>query len=150
MAGSLLQLSAALLTSTSIGLAQPVPADGPPVFNKRLQLADGRTFVSDGALAIDAAIAKPGDISKFVAIPGSVLDRFIQAPFSKEYPASDLSQQGNRYVLPDGLPLSARYVDYLRQHTTLRRLALRVSGDRSPVIVMLDGRAIAIVMPMAK
>ena len=132
--------------------AQPASAkgDGAPVFTKRLQLADGRTFVSDGALAIDDGIAKVKNLSELTAVPGAVLDKFIQAPFTSESSGSDLSSRGGNYTTPDGTLLAARYIDYLRQHTALRRLRFRVSGVRQPVILVLDGRAVGVLMPLAQ
>jgi hypothetical protein len=119
-------------------------------FDKRLQVADGRTFVSDGALAIDDAIAKVKEMSSLTFVPGGVLDKFIQAPFTREFSGSELTSSGPHYTLPDGTRLNARYVDYLRANTPLRRVRLRVSGLRAPVILFLDDRAIGVLMPMAQ
>ena len=132
--------------------AQPALAQGDagPVWSKRLQLADGRTFITDGAFAVDASITSFKDLSKLSVVPGAVLDRYVQAPYTNEYSASDLNSQRGHYSTPDGMLLNSRYVDYLRQNTTLRRLRFRVSGEREPVVVVLDGRAIAVLMPMAQ
>lgn len=131
----------------------PAPAadsNGDPVWNKRLQLADGRMFVSDGAFAIDASIAKVTALASMTNVPGAVIDRFLQAPVVKEVRLTDLVSSGGHYVTPDGMRLNRRYVDYLRRTVAARRVGLRVTGDLQPIIVTLETRAIGVLMPMAK
>lgn len=123
---------------------------GDPTWTRRLQLADGRTFVSDGAMAVDAAIAKPSGIEAMQAVPGAVIDRYLQAPFATEVRATALTPNGGRYVTPNGTLLGSRYVDFLRRKVAQRNLRFRLNGDRDPVVVVLDGRPIAVLMPMAK
>lgn len=131
---------------------RPSAADqaGDATWTRRLQLADGRTFVTDGAMAIDAAIAKPANLAALQAVPGAVIDRYLQAPFATEVRATALTPNGGRYATPNGTLLSSRYVDFLRRTVAQRNLRFRLNGDRDPVVVVLDGRPIAVLMPIAK
>ena len=125
-------------------------AEGAPTWSKRLQLSDGRMFVSDGAFALDASIADRPATETLTNVPGSAIERYFQAPFTSEIRLSSLTSRGGRYVTPDGIPLNSLYIDYLRRTSAGRRLRLRISGDRQPIVLMLDGRAVGVVMPMAK
>lgn len=90
----------ALLAASPAVPAQPAsaPRDAGPVWSKHLQLAVGRTFITDGAFAVGASIASFRDLSKLSVVPGAVLDRYVQAPYTKEYPASDLNARRGHYI----------------------------------------------------
>jgi hypothetical protein len=142
-------LTIALMAFWSSAAVRAQSASDGPKWSKRLTLSDGRTFVSDGAIALDASFVKPAGIESMIAVPGAAVERHFQAPFTSEIRASDLAARGTQYVTPEGIPLSALYVDYLRRHVG-SRLRLRITGDRQPIVLMLDGRAVGVVMPMAK
>lgn len=145
-----LLVSCALLSLSSSSTVQAQSAgDGTPKWSKRLELSDGRTFVSDGAIALDASLAKPAGIETMTKVPGAAIERYFQVPFTSEVRTSDLTARGTQYVTPDGMPLNGLYVEYLRKSVG-SRLRFRMTGDRQPVVLMLDGRAIGVVMPMAK
>lgn len=141
---------------SSAALAQqtqpPVPAgetasDGTPTWKWRIQVKDGRTFVTDGAFAIDAAIARPAVLP--TAIPATV-DRFLEAPFEHEFGARDLTAALRHYATPNGVTMNSKYVDYLKRLVAARQLRFRVATAREPVVVAVDGKPIAVLMPMAR
>ena len=57
-------------------------AAGDPQWQRVVHLSDGRTFVSDGGLALDAAIAKPRALPSSVLGPAGVkvLEGYMAAP----------------------------------------------------------------------
>jgi hypothetical protein len=129
------------------------PAPSSPVWNKVLPLPDGRTLVTDGAFALDAAIARPATLPT-VVLPkatGARYDAIMQAPAVKEVRARDLRPGRRNYLAPDGTPFNPLYVDYLRRTVNFNTLAFRINGGPlDPVVVVLDGRPVGVVMPMAR
>jgi hypothetical protein len=114
-------------------------------------LQDGRTLVTDGALALDAALAKPPvPPSDLGPSPGGILERHLSADLPDEFRLAQLEpgQRPQTYVAPSGVVLSARYVDYLRRTLPERNLRLRMKGELDPVVLVLDGRPVGLLMPM--
>lgn len=134
--------------SAPVGTAAGASA---PTWSKRLQLPDGRTFVSDGAIALDAAVAKPSTLPsvQLPAATGANIAKMLDAPFAAEFRSGQLGTRGKHYATPDGVVLNRLYVDYLRRMAT-GRLSFRVNGPTAAVVAALDGRPIAVVMPMAQ
>jgi hypothetical protein len=115
-------------------------------------MSDGRTFVSDGGLAIDAAFAEPGTFPPDV-IPGAALERLLfSAPLPNEFGLTQLSAEsdGRTYKTPNGVHLSKTYIDFLRRTLPAAKVRLRMSGGRDPVVVYLDGKPVGVFMPVAK
>jgi hypothetical protein len=78
-------------------------------------MIDGRTFVSDGGLAIDAALAKPATLPPNV-IPGAAFERLFSTQSPNEFGLSQLSANpyGRTYKSPTGVHMSKTYIDFLR------------------------------------
>ena len=111
-------------------------------------MSDGRTFVTDGALAVDAALAKPATLPARV-VPGKVLEDYAKAPHKDEYGFSDLTLAGSgkTYTSPSGVALSSTYVNFLRR-VAPRGSRFRLTDGMHPIIVVADGAAIAVLMPV--
>jgi hypothetical protein len=136
-------------TSAPAGTA---PGASAPTWSKRLQLPDGRTFVSDGAIALDVAVAKPPTLPsvQLPAATGANIGKMLDAPFAAEFRSGQLVTRGKHYATPDGVVLNRLYVDYLRRMVAAGRLSFRVNGPTAAVVAALDGRPVAVVMPMAQ
>lgn len=136
-------------TSAQVGTAAGASA---PSWSKRLQLPDGRTFVSDGAIALDVAIAKPATLPsvQLPAATGANIGKMLDAPFAAEFRSAQLVTRGKHYATPDGVVLNRLYVDYLRRMVAGGRLSFRVNGPAAAVVAALDGRPVAVVMPVAQ
>jgi hypothetical protein len=150
-------LTLPLLSLPALAGQSPAPVGTPPgasapSWSKRLQLPDGRTFVSDGAIALDVAVAKPATLPsvQLPAATGANIGRMLDAPFAAEFRSAQLVTRGQHYSTPDGVVLNRLYVDYLRRMVAAGRLSFRVNGPTAAVIATLDGRPIAVVMPMAQ
>ena len=133
------------------GAAPATPSS--PGWNKVLPLPDGRTLVTDGAFAIDAAIARPATLPT-VVVPkqtGAKYQTLMNAPAVTEVRARDLTLGPRHYQAPDGTSINSLYVDYLRRTVNFNKLAFRINGGRlDPVVVVLDGQPVGVVMPMAR
>ena len=123
-----------------------------PAWSKRLQLPDGRTFVSDGAIALDVDVARPGTLPsvQLPAATGANIGKMLDAPFTAEFRSAQLVTRGKHYATPDGVVLNRLYVDFLRRMVAPARLSFRVNGASAAVVAALEGRPIAVVMPMAQ
>src|SRR5262245_19145253 len=71
-----------LLAQTRIKPTAP-GTPGDPVWQGVLHLSDGRTFVTDGGLAIDAALAKPAKLPDR-EFPARVIENYINVPHKDE------------------------------------------------------------------
>jgi len=129
----------------------PLGPDGAPVWTRILKLSDGRTFVSDGAITVDASLVK-GTLPKgLTETPGAVIDRYLGAPHEHEIAYSQFAggKRPRTYVSPDGVTLSADYVDFLARTIGKGEVRFRLKGKAQPVIVLADGKAVGLLMPMA-
>jgi hypothetical protein len=141
-----------VLAQTSQPRMKPaVPgAPGDPAWQGILRMSDGRTFVTDGALALDAALAKPAKLPER-ALATKVLENYLNASHKDEFGFSDLSAaaSGKTFTAPSGVALSATYVDYLRRTLPARSVRFRMTGGRDPVVVLVSGTAVGVLMPVA-
>lgn len=130
----------------------PAPGASEPTWTKTMPMSDGRTFVTDGALAMDAAIARPTTLPKIVlpSASASLIEKFMTAPFTSEVRAAALTPSRGHYATPDGVLLNRVYVEYFRRIAAQHRLRFRVKGAREPVVAVLDGQPIAVLMPIAQ
>jgi hypothetical protein len=126
-----------------------VPGSAGPTWQRTLQLSDGRTFVSDGGLAIDAALAKPATLPPDV-LPGSVLERQLSAQLPDEFGLSQLSpnSDGRTYRTPSGVALNQTYIDFLRHILPPAKVRLRMSRGLEPVVILVDGKPVGVFMPV--
>jgi hypothetical protein len=123
-------------------------SQGDPVWQGVLRFADGRTFVTDGGLAIDAALAKPAQLPTR-ELPSKVLERYFNAPHKDEYGFGDLTAalSGRTYSAPDGVALNATYVAFLRR-VLPRSARFRIAGQMQPVVIVADGKTVGVLMPV--
>ena len=150
-------LAIALVLSASAQQQPPIKPStpgtvAPPTWSRVMNMPDGRVFVTDGALLIDARFAKPVTLPTVVLPPETAktyAERMV-APHDNEiaFSALALGPVKNSFVTPDGIGLNGNYVNFLRQAVPVARTRLRTKGPREPVIVLTDGQPVAIVMPM--
>ena len=121
---------------------------GDPTWQGTVHMNDGRTFITDGGLAVDAALAKPS-VLPTREVPAKVLEDYIKAAHKNEYGFDDLTRAGNgtTYMSPSGIALNATYVNYLRRIAP-RGARLRMTEGTQPIVVMADGKAVAVLMPV--
>jgi hypothetical protein len=122
-----------------------------PAWNRVLQLSDGRTFVTNGHLALDAEFAKPTKLPDVVIPPSSskIIEANFTAPREHECSLGDLKPdrgQG-RYVTPSGLWLNMDYVDYLRR-VLPSSTRLKMQRDLDPIVIVLRDKPIGVLMAM--
>jgi hypothetical protein len=151
--------AAAALISAQVLFAQtqkpmtPTPpgTPGDPVWQGTLRLTDGRTFVTDGGLAIDAALAKPARLPDREIAP-KVMEGYLNAAHKDEYSFSDLTAAttGRTYTTPNGIALNATYINYLRRTLPARSVRLRVTAPRQPVVIADNGKVVGVLMPVAQ
>jgi hypothetical protein len=124
----------------------------PPEWSRTLQMPDGRTFVSDGGLALDATFAKPAKLPSTVIPPVSakIVAGHMAAPFDKEIGLGELRPGSlkNSFVTPDGIGLNGNYVTFLREVLPAAKTRLRTKGKRDPVVIVTDAQTVGVVMPM--
>ena len=140
----------ALLAQTPMKPTTP-GISGDPVWQGVLRMADGRTFVTDGGLAIDASLAKPAKLPER-EIPPKVMQDYLSVANPNEYGLSDLTAapSGKTYSAPNGVALNATYVDFLRRILPGGSVRLRVGEKRQPIVIVADGRAVGVLMPVAQ
>jgi hypothetical protein len=131
-----------------------VPQEGASaiVWNKMFRLPDGRLFVSDGALTLDAELADLPELpgTELPSSTGDVMARYMAAERPDEIELDDLERgtHAQTYEAPNGLPFAAKYVEFLRE--AVPDASLRIGGDRDPVVIVADGRAVGLIMAMTR
>ena len=140
--------------SSQVLLAQPMKPTAPgtagdPIWQGTLHADDGRTFVTDGGLVIDAAFAKPAKLPERT-IPPKVLQDYLSTPHKDEYGFSDLvaAPSGKTYAAPNGIALNATYINFLRRTLSGSSVRFRMSGGLQPIVVLANGVAVAVLMPV--
>jgi hypothetical protein len=130
----------------------PRPGSGgaPPQWRRVLKLTDGRSFITDGGMTLDVALAKPATLPTDVVsgAVAKVVEGYLSAQLPNEIGLNDLGRRGSSYGGPGGILLNEGYIDYLRNVLPARRVRLRMKTDTDPVIVVLDGKPIGLLMPV--
>ena len=143
----------ALLAQTTTPRMKPTAPGtaGDPAWQGVVRMSDGRTFLTDGGLAIDTALAKPAKLPER-EIPGKILETYFSAKHTDEYGFSDLiaAASGKTYTTPSGIPLNATYITYLRRILPSRGVRFRSSGELQPVVIVVDGKVVGVLMPVRK
>ena len=139
-----------LLAQTPMKPTAPGTA-GDPAWQGIVRMSDGRTFVTDGGLAIDAALAKPAKLPER-ELAARVLETYLNATHKDEYGFGDLdaAASGRTYTTPSGIPISATYINYLRRTLSASGVRLRVGGEMQPVVIVANGKAVGVLMPVKK
>jgi hypothetical protein len=146
---------AVLLVASGAAAQTPPPMQhsapgtpGDPVWQGTARMSDGRTFVTDGALAVDAAFARPATLPAR-QVPGKVLEDYAKAPHKDECGFSDLAlaASGKTYSTPSGIALNSTYINFLRR-VAPRGSRFRMTDGMHPVVLVADGTAIAVLMPV--
>ena len=83
---------------------------GDPTWQGILRMRDGRTFVTDGGLAIDAALAKPAKLPDR-EVSAKILEDYLGAAYKDECGFKDLdaAASGLTVTTPSGIALNATY-----------------------------------------
>ncbi len=148
-------LSAATILLIALPLSAQTPlkptapgTPGDPVWQGKLRMSDGRTFITDGGLAVDSAVAKPTALPTR-DLPAKVLEGHMNASQKDEcgFPDLTLAVSGKTYVSPSGIALNATYVNYLRRLVP-RGSRFRMTEPGRPVLLVADGTPIAVLMPV--
>jgi len=140
------------LAATAMFGADPVKPTAPgtpgdPVWQRIVRLSDGRTLVTDGSFAIDAALAKPAKLPTTEA-SGKVIEGFL-ARQGPEVPITDLRSAGATYKAPNGMKLNATYVDYLRRILG-ERAGFRIGGELEPIVIVANGKPVGVLMAVRR
>ena len=139
----------ALLAQTPMTHAVPGTSND-PVWQGLILMDDGRTFVTDGALVIDAALAKPAKLPER-KIPGKVMLDYFNATYTDECGLRYLRRTSDRaYATPSGIALNSTYVNYLGRILPSRSTSLRMTAPRQPVLIVVNGKPAGVLMPMAQ
>ena len=151
LAGCLITAGATAICQTEIKPSSPAVV-APPAWSRVMKMPDGRTFVTDGGLSVDATFAKPATLPSTVIPPESakILAGRMTAPYDHEIGLGQLTTGSlkNSFATPDGIFLNGNYVNFLRE-VMPRSARLRTKGKMDPVVVMADGQPVAILMPLA-
>jgi hypothetical protein len=124
----------------------------PPAWWRLLPMPDGRTFVTDGGLSVDAALAGQAGLPSEILPPetGARLAGLLAGRFEHESKMGDLrpGTASNTFTTPDGVLLNGNYVTFLRQAGPAARMRLRTLGKTDPVVVVVGDRPVAVMMPL--
>jgi hypothetical protein len=141
-----------LAAQTQQPLKPTVPGtSGDPAWQGTVRLSDGRTFITDGGLAIDATLAKPTKLPER-ELTAKVLEGYLNAAHKDEYTFSDLTAAatGKTYTTPSGIALNATYINYLRRTLPARSVRFRTTAPRQPVVIVDGGKTVGVLMPVAQ
>lgn len=133
------------------GLKATAPgSNGDPAWQRTLHLSDGRTFVTDGGIAMDAALAKPASLPEQTLPEASAqhIEKYLAATLKDEFALSELkaNPNGRTFAAPSGLLLNSTYVNFLRRVLPNRTLRFRMEAEMTPMIIMSDGKAVGVLM----
>jgi hypothetical protein len=132
-------------------LTPTMPGSPAPVWQRMIQLDDGRTFVTDGGMAIDAALVKPPLLPNNAPVSGKIIEKYLSADLPNEFSLSQLSpRDGRTYAAPSGIVLNANYIDFVRRTLPPRQVRLRMKGDLDPVVITVDGKTVGVMMPVKR
>jgi hypothetical protein len=145
----LIAFAAAAQTRTPMKPTVP-GRSGDPVWQGTVHMSDGRVFITDGGLAVDAAFAKPPTLPTR-EVPGKVLEDYLKATHKDECGFADLTlaATGKTYTSPNGIELNATYIDYLRR-VAPRGSRFRMTDGMHPIVVVAAGTPMAVLMPVKK
>jgi hypothetical protein len=120
-----------------------------PQWNRVLKLPDGRILVTDGALALDAAIAKPASLPATV-LPEQTGKRYadiMDAKHEDDFALSSLTSGERMYLTPSGIGINTNYIDYLKRIVS-GAIRFRMNKSLDPIVIVVGGKPAGVVMPM--
>jgi hypothetical protein len=123
----------------------------PPTWWRAVPMPDGRLFVTDGGLSVDAALVKPAALpEKLPPASAALLARTLSSPYDKEIGLNDLrrGKLPNTFETPDGVVLNGNYITLLRSILAAGSTRLRTKGKTDPVVIVTEGTAVAVMMPI--
>jgi len=127
---------------------------GSPVWSHAVHMPDGRTFVTDGGMAIDADVARPAVMPEVMAGSqgGALLTRHMSGPREEEVGLTGLRAGPfeNTFATPKGVAINGNYVTFLRGVGPASRIRLRAQGTMDPIVIVLDGKSIGVLMPVRR
>ena len=146
---------AVLLPNAALAQNHPTPTtpgSPGPLWQRMVQLDDGRTFVTDGGMAIDAALAKPTLPNNALSpVSGKTIERYLAADLPNEFSLSQLSpRDGRTYAAPSGVVLNATYIDFVRRTLAPQPVRLRMKGELDPVLILMNGKPVGAMMPVKR
>jgi hypothetical protein len=144
-------ISQVLLAQTQPMKPTAPGSTGDPKWQAVLRTSDGRTFVTDGGLAIEAELAKPAKLPER-QVAGKLMDTYLSATPPDEFGLSDLTANasGRTYTTPKGIPLNATYINFIRRILPARAVRFRMGGELQPVLIVANGKAVGVLMPVKK
>jgi hypothetical protein len=151
----LVMMTGALLAFPCDGAESDKPASqpaDPPAVQWRFysDFADGRRFLTDGSLVLDAHYI-PGEPVPQRSLPPESVQRLLRADTDHEFGLSDLLSTGgpnDHYRGPGPVVLNRKYVDLLRGLTFKDALRFRAKGGGDRVLLVDGGQVIGVVMPV--
>jgi hypothetical protein len=141
-----------LIATFSFTSAGAQNAAGEVAWRNVFRLSDGRLFATDGAMMIDASIIDADERPSAEITPSAqVIEGYLALNHPDEFTLRQLEAGSlpQSYRSPSGVYISAKYVDFLRGALPERTLRLRTNAAREPVVIVLDGVAVGVVMPLA-
>jgi hypothetical protein len=142
-----------VIAAQDVRLSNP-NVEAPPEWTRLVKLPDGRTLISDGGIAIDVALVKPSSMPTVTVSEstGVTFANLFKATFEHEFGLNQLSAgtRPNTFTGPGGLLLNGNYINFLRQTAGAGRVRLRANSGPQPMVILIDGQASGVMMPMAK
>lgn len=127
---------------------------GDPVWQRTVKLSDGRTFVTDGGLAMDAALAKPASLpaTALPAATAKIIEGYMAAPLKDEFAITQLTANagGRTFSAPSGLAVNATYVNFLKRVLPARSLRIRMGSQLEPMVIVSDSKPVGVLMAVAR
>lgn len=122
---------------------------GDPKWQGILRVNDGRTFVTDGGLVIDAAVAKLTTLPER-EFPSKLLETYFSESHTSEYGLNEMTAVpgGKTYRAPNGIALNATYIDFLRRTLPAGSVRLRMSAAIRPIIIVVNSEMVGALMPV--
>jgi hypothetical protein len=111
-------------------------------------LDDGRRFLSDGSLLVEARYFPNVPIPE-KSLPATAPKRLLQSPTDRQFGLADLQQKtaGGHYTGP-GVQLNRKYVELLRGSPLKETLRFRAKGANDPVLIVDGQTVVGVVMPI--
>jgi len=146
------ELALLALLAGFAGIAAVAQPDSTEIgWDRMFRLPEGRVFVTDGAITLDAELAKLPALpsTELPTATGEVMQRYMAAELPDEFDLDDLERGSmpQTYQAPSGVTLAAKYVELLRKIAP--DASLRMKGTLEPVVIVSDGRVVGLVMAIA-